>query len=66
MIDEISDPGAWAREIAARPKRCDACRHFRWHGRGKGQLFACAVNGPLLPCGKFEREPGADDDRGEV
>lgn len=68
MIDTESEPGAWARELAMQPRRCEHCRHYRYkYEREPDMAYTlypfCALNHPLQPCADYEREPGADDGR---
>jgi len=67
MIDTESEPGAWEREMAQGPK-CEWCIHYRYGSvrwiQGENSIFEemawCERERPLVPCSRYEREPGAD------
>jgi hypothetical protein len=61
MIDNISEPGAWEREMAQQP-RCIWCRHYRYKEVQSALRAYCGLERPLVPCSMYEREPGADDE----
>ena len=56
MIDNESEPGAWARELAMQPRRCEWCAHYVV----RDGVGLCTLDRPLQPCEFYEREPGAD------
>jgi hypothetical protein len=51
-------------------RRCAWCKHYRvQYSVPENAIdewtveYSCAVNGPLSPCSRYQREPGADDDK---
>lgn len=45
--------------------RCEHCIHYRPGETYWGADPYCALSRPLIPCDQYEREPRADDGKGD-